>query len=58
MDLKSLLSVYAGHPQITALAKIAKESVPSHVFCEGLLCSAAPLVFAALSLKKVLPAPI
>lgn len=52
MDLKSLLSVYAGHPQITALAKIAKESVPSHVFCEGLLCSAAPLVFAALSLKK------
>ena len=52
MDLKSLLTVYATHPQVAALAKIANENKPSLVFCDGLRASSAPLMFAALTKRK------
>ena len=52
MDLKSLLTVYATHPQVAALAKVTKEQKPANVFCEGLRASSAPLMFAALTKRK------
>ena len=52
MELKSLLTVYATHPQVAALAKVTKDQKPSLVFCEGLRASSAPLAFAALTKRK------
>ena len=52
MELKSLLTVYASHPQVAALAKVTQDQQPSRTFCEGLRASSAPLVFAALTKRK------
>ena len=57
MELKSLLTVYATHPQVAALAKVTKEQNPSRVFCDGLRASSAPLMFAALTKRKGIQRP-
>ncbi len=52
MEIKELLSLYAGHPQVAALAKIVREQAPSRVFCEGLRGSSVPMAFAALAERQ------
>ena len=52
MDLKSLLTVFAKHPQVAALAKVAKDHQPAYTFCDGLRASSAPLMFASLTKRK------
>ena len=53
MELDELLPFFSGHPQVAALAKTVKESRPACVHLDGLRASAAPLVFAALTCRKV-----
>lgn len=57
MDIKELLSLYAGHPQVAALAKIVRGQAPSRVFCEGLRGSSAPMAFAALAERQAADRP-
>ncbi|MBQ7513106.1 MAG: transcription-repair coupling factor [Prevotella sp.] len=48
MDIQDLLQLYAKSPQVKALADtLGKKSVQT-IFLEGLMCSSAPMVFAAL----------
>ena len=49
MDIQDLLQLYAKSPQVKALADtLGKKSVQT-IFLEGLMCSSAPMVFAALT---------
>lgn len=57
MEIKELLSLYAGHPQVAALAKIVRGQAPSRVFCEGLRGSSAPMAFAALAERQAADRP-
>ncbi len=52
MTIEELLKIYASSPQVGALADVlGKESVRT-VFLQGLLCSSAPMVFAALATRS------
>ncbi|WP_347720011.1 transcription-repair coupling factor [uncultured Alloprevotella sp.] len=53
MTLNELLPLYATHPQVAALAKIIGESSPRLTFCDGLHGSAATMVFAALTCRRI-----
>ena len=53
MTLNELLPLYAAHPQVAALAKIIGESSPRLTFCDGLHGSAATMVFAALTCRRI-----
>lgn len=55
MLLSDLLPRYAQHPQVGALARILREGTPALTHPEGLLASAAPLVFAALTRHADMP---
>lgn len=58
MDLNSLLTVYASHPGVTALAQIIQQQRPTRAFCEGLRASSAPLMFAAAVRHKATDRPL
>lgn len=58
MDLNSLLTVYASHPGVTALAQIIQQQRPTRAFCEGLRASSAPLMFAAAVRHKAADRPL
>ena len=53
MTLSELLPLYASHPQVAALAKIIGEHSPRLTFCKGLHGSAATMVFAALTRRRI-----
>ena len=51
MNIQDLLKIYAKSPQVKALGEtLGKKSVKT-IFLEGLMCSSAPMVFAALMSK-------
>ena len=52
MQLQELQQLYAYLPQVSALAKTLSEDGGKTVFLEGLLASAAPMVFSALATKQ------
>ena len=52
MNLNELDKIYAGLPQIGALAKCLKQSDVKTVSLEGLVASAAPMVFGALAQRQ------
>ena len=56
MNIQELEKIYAGLPQVKALAQALGKSSAKTIFLEGLLGSSAPMVFAALS-GKVVSAP-
>ena len=51
MDIQELQKQYAGLPQVAALAKAVDGGKDRVVTLDGLLASAAPMVFAAMALK-------
>lgn len=53
MELDELLPLFSAHPQVAALAKTVREQKPATVHLDGLRASAAPMVFAALTCRKV-----
>ena len=57
MELKDILPLYAGHPQVAGLGSILERESTGTVFCEGLRASAAPVVFAALTQRSRLNRP-
>ncbi len=57
MNIQELENIYAGLPQVKALAQAIGKSSAKKIFLEGLLGSSAPMVFAALS-GKVASAPL
>ena len=57
MELKDILPLYAGHPQVAGLGSILERENTGTVFCEGLRASAAPVVFAALTQRSRLNRP-
>ena len=57
MELKDILPLYAGHPQVAGLGNILERESTGTVFCEGLRASAAPVVFAALTQRSRLNRP-
>ena len=58
MKIEELLQLYALSPQVGALADtLGKKSVKT-VFLEGLMCSSAPMLFAALRSKGELPTTV
>ena len=57
MNIQELEKIYAGLPQVKALAQAIGKSSVKTIFLEGLLGSSAPMVFAALS-GKVASAPL
>jgi transcription-repair coupling factor (superfamily II helicase) len=57
MNIQELEKIYAGLPQVRALAQAIGKSSAKTIFLEGLLGSSAPMVFAALS-GKVASAPL
>ena len=48
MDIQELLKIYAQSPQVKALGDTLKKKSVKTVFLEGLMCSSAPVVFAAM----------
>ena len=52
MKIQELLKSYATLPQIRALADVLEKHAVKRIFLEGLLCSSAPMVFAALKEVK------
>ena len=52
MQLQELQQLYAYLPQVSALANTLSEDGVKTVFLEGLLASAAPMVFSALATKQ------
>jgi len=52
MKIQELLKSYATLPQIGALADVLEKHAVKRIFLEGLLCSSAPMVFAALKEVK------
>jgi transcription-repair coupling factor (superfamily II helicase) len=55
MEIQGLLQLYAASPQVKALADALRKKSVKTVFLEGLLCSSAPMAFAALMQKGKLP---
>jgi len=53
MTSSELVKMYANLPQIGALAGLLRKKSVETVFLEGLVCSSAPMVFAALRQKDV-----
>lgn len=52
MGIKDLLGEYAGSQQVTALAHILEDKSAETVFLQGLMASAAPVMFAAAGMKS------
>ena len=52
MNIQDLLQLYAVSPQVGALADVIGKKTVKTLFLEGLICSAAPVVFAALTEKR------
>ena len=52
MEIKDLLGEYARSKQVAALAHILEDKSSETVFLQGLLASAAPMMFAAAALKS------
>jgi transcription-repair coupling factor (superfamily II helicase) len=52
MNIQELEKIYAGLPQVKALAQALGRSGVKTIFLEGLLASSAPMVFAALSERR------
>lgn len=52
MEIKDLLGEYAGSQQVTALAHILEDKSAETVFLQGLMASAAPVMFAAAGMKS------
>ena len=52
MEIKDLLGEYAKSKQVAALAHILEDKSSETVFLQGLLASAAPMMFAAAALKS------
>ncbi len=52
MTTQDLLQIYAKSPQVGALADVMGRKTVKTVFLEGLMCSSAPLVFGALTIKN------
>ena len=52
MEIKDLLGEYAGSQQVTALAHILEDKSVETVFLQGLMASAAPVMFAAAGMKS------
>ena len=55
MKIQELLKIYAKLPQVGALADIMGKKSVKTIFLEGLMCSSAPMVFAALTAKSKQP---
>ena len=55
MEIQGLLQLYAASPLVKALADALRKKSVKTVFLEGLLCSSAPMAFAALMQKGKLP---
>ena len=53
MNIQELLKLYAQSPQVKALGDTLKKKSVKMVFLEGLMCSSAPVVFAAMMEKGV-----
>ena len=53
MKIQDLLKLYAQSPQVKALGDTLKKKSVKTVFLEGLMCSSAPVVFAAIGGKAV-----
>ena len=51
MKIQDLLKIYAQSPQVKALGDTLKKKSVKTVFLEGLMCSSAPVVFAAIMEK-------
>ncbi len=51
MDIQDLQKIYAGLPQVGALAKTVEDKSVKTVFLDGLLASSAPMLFSALATK-------
>ena len=49
MEIQALQTLYAGHKQVKALAKVLDDATVRTVFADGLCASAAPLLFCALA---------
>lgn len=54
MELTDLQQLYAKHPQTVALERVLDDPTVRRVHLEGLLASAAPLVFSSLHGKRIL----
>ncbi len=52
MEIQDLQKLYAGLPQIGALAKTVEDRSIKTVFLDGLLASSAPMAFGSLALKS------
>ena len=52
MEIKDLLGEYAKSKQVAALAHILEDKSSETVFLQGLLASAAPMMFAAAAMKS------
>ncbi|UKK50427.1 transcription-repair coupling factor [Prevotella sp. E13-17] len=51
MNIQELQTLYAMKPQVAALAKLMEKSSEKTISLDGLLASAAPMLFSALALK-------
>ena len=51
MEIKELLLEYAKSRQVSALAHILEDKSSENVFLQGLVASAAPMMFAAAAMK-------
>ena len=52
MKIQDLLKIYAKSAQVGALADVMGKKSVKTIFLEGLMCSSAPMVFAALTAKS------
>ncbi len=55
--MKNLISLYASHPSVAAVATFLKQKRPQTLFCDGLRASASALLFSALAGKKGMERP-
>ena len=51
MNIQDLLQLYAKSSQVGAVADVLRKKSVKTVFLDGLLCSSAPMAFAALKAK-------
>ena len=58
MNIQDLLQLYAKSSQVGAVADVLRKKSVKTVFLDGLLCSSAPMAFAALKAKSQKPSPI
>lgn len=57
MNIEEFISIYAVHPQVSALAHTLEDESIRSIFCEGLQGSSAPLCFSALATQKCIRSP-